>query len=112
MDKLENIKHEDFTKPQSYMSECNIEKARMMFSLRARMFHCRGNHHGSYTVGNRGCEACVTAGNTEVEEETQCHLSRCPEYEPLRQGLDLSQQDDLIQYFTAVMRMREELRKN
>ena len=107
MDKLESIKHEDFTKPQPYMSECNVERARLMFSLRCRMFHCRGNHHGSYKVDDRGCQACVSAGDGEAEEDTQDHIARCPEYEPLRRGLDLTQQSDLITYFTAVMRKRE-----
>ena len=116
-DKLNDVKHEDFTKVQDYMISKNIENARMMFSLRSRMFHCRANHHGSYGPQERGCPACVEAdrrdgasGGEEIEEESQSHISRCQEYEYLRRGLDLYCQDDLVKYFSAVMLERDKIK--
>ena len=112
--KLEDVKNENFTKVQDYMKNKNIQSARMMFSLRSKMFHCRANHHGSYGPDERGCPACEKAERVsgasrigDLEEESQSHISRCPEYEHLRRGLDLYCQDDLVRYFTAVMLERD-----
>ena len=120
-DKLNDVKNDDFTNIQNYMKDKTIEGARVMFSLRSRMFSCRGNQHGSFGTNNRGCPACVSArakGDTmdptmvavAVEEETQGHLAECPQYQHLRQGLDLYTQGDMVKYYMAVTREREKFR--
>ena len=69
-DKCSEIRHEDFREVQSYMKENSIEKARMMFSLRAKMYNCRANMHGSYDKDDRGCPAFTLAqGREEGRQE-------------------------------------------
>ena len=90
----------------------------MKFSLRGRMYNCRANYHRRYDTNNRGCPACIEARGTEdnsdssqdgpeVKEETQSHLSICPYYSHLRQGLDITTTEGMVQYFQAVLRERD-----
>ena len=104
-EKCKDIKHEDCREVQRYMKTNSIEKARMKFSLRAKMYNCRANMHGKYDEDNRECPACTMAQGREedkegiraegrvearVEEESQSHLSVCPHYAHLRMGLDIT----------------------
>ena len=57
----------------------------------------------------RGTEDDNISGQdlTEVEEETQSHLSICPHYSHLRQGLEITTTEGMVQYFQAVLRERD-----
>ena len=110
MKKLEDIQNEDFREVQSYMKCCAIEQARLTFSLRSKMYDCRANYHGKYDEDNRGCPACLEAGGQDrqvVEEESQSHLSVCPQYSHLRVGLDISTTKGMVEYFRAVLYERD-----
>ena len=116
-DKCEEIKHEDFREVQQYMKNLSIESARMKFSLRAKMFNCRANMHGKYDKEDRGCPACTMARGREdrlegevegrVEEESQSHLSVCPQYAHLRLGLDITTIEGMVSYFQSVLKERD-----
>jgi hypothetical protein len=47
----------------------------------------------------------VGVETVEVEEETQSHLINCPQYQHLRQGLDIYRMEDMVKYFQAVLSM-------
>ena len=121
-DKCEEIKHEDFREVQQYMKNLSIERARMKFSLRAKMFNCRANMHGKYDKEDRGCPACTRAqasegggvqdrlegrGESRVEEESQSRLSICPQYAHLRVGLDITTTEGMVAYFQSVLKERD-----
>ena len=52
-------------------------------------------------------ERTVVVVTVEVEEETQSHLIICPQYQHLRQGLDMYRLEDMIKYFQAVLKERD-----
>ena len=71
------------------------------------MLPWKANMKGSH-MSNLFCEACRGRGSEEVEVESDSHVMVCPGYSNLRQGLDLSQDGDLVSYIQAVMLAREE----
>ena len=48
------------------------------------------------------CDGC---GNLD----TQCYLMWCPAYAPLREGLDIDSDVDVVKYFQEVFKLRETL---
>ena len=56
--KLEDIKHEDFRKPQNYMESKSVENARMAYRIRCKMVKTfKMNFKNSYK--NLKCENCL-----------------------------------------------------
>ena len=113
-EKCSEIRHEDFREVQSYMKENSIEKSRTMFSLRAKMYNCRANMHGSYDKDDRGCLACTLAQGREegreedwVDEESQSHLTVCPHYAHQRTGLDITITEGMVAYFQSILKERD-----
>ena len=49
------------------------------------------------------CDSC------ERSIETQSHLLWCPAYSSIREGKDLNNEQDLINYIKKVMQVRDEL---
>ena len=70
------------------------------------MVHVKDNFKNMHKKKTNGlaCESCNT-----VQTETQAHVLRCLAYDKLREGLTLSNQDDLIKYFREVMMVRDKL---
>ena len=52
--------------------------------------------------------ACVACG---LEEESNSHVMQCAEFEDLREGRDLKNNSDLINFFRDVMTRREKIEK-
>ena len=50
--------------------------------------------------------ACVSCG---TEEEVNTNVMVCKHYEDLRQGLDFSNNKDLVKFFKGVMSRREDI---
>ena len=103
--KLEDIKSDSFGR-KDYLSNKSIENSRMMIRIRSKMVHVKDNFknmHKNKTYG-LACESC-----NKVQTETQAHVVMCPAYDKLREGLTLSNQDDLIKYFREVMMARDKL---
>ena len=48
--------------------------------------------------------ACIGCGAVD----TFLHLKWCPKYAEMREGKDLNEDKDLVDYITSVMRAREE----
>ena len=125
-EKLSDVCHEDFREVQPYMKNNSVEQARMKFSLCAKMYNCRANLHGKYDEEDRGCPACAQAqaskgggvqdrlkgrGESRAEEESQSHLSICPQYAHLRVGLDRTTTEGMVAYFQSVLKERDKKRE-
>ena len=52
------------------------------------------------------CDSCQSA------IETQNHILWCPSYSELREGKDINNNADLIEYFQKVMKIRDKLKIN
>ena len=103
--KLEDIKSDSFGR-KDYLSNKSIENSRMMIRIRSKMVHVKDNFKNMHKNKTNGlaCESC-----NKVQTETQAHVVMCPAYNKLREGLTLSNQDDLIKYFREVMMARDKL---
>ena len=99
-----NTEKENF-EAKSYLQELNLVQARTKFKLRSRMLEVKNNYRGQYKKTNLLCEGC------KVSIETQDHVLYCPYYSDLRQGIDLSCDKDLVNYYREVMNIRDKLKK-
>ena len=104
--KLKNgpMKEESFqTKP--YLREYKLDDSRTLFKYRSKMLDFKFNYKNnpSHTKDLWNCDSCQSA------IESQDHILWCPAYVKLREGKSLESNEDLVQYFTSVMKIRENL---
>ena len=85
---------------KDYMKTKNIMESRMLFRIRTKMLDLKENMKGRYK-SNLECDACDSQ-----ESESQSHIMRCEGYKSLREGMDFSQDKDLVNYFSQVMKIR------
>ena len=53
------------------------------------------------------CENCASTSFSDIGvRDTQTHILLCPGLTNLREGLDLSKDKDLVDYFQAVIKLR------
>ena len=96
--KLEAVKNDDFTKLPEYMNDKSLARARMAFRIKSEMVNkIKMNYKGSYK-NNLACDKCEGGQN-----ETQCHAMLCPGWAEQRDGLDLSQMSDMVEFFTRLL---------
>ena len=97
--KLEDIKHDNFRAFQSYFNDKNLETARMKFKIRTKMLEkIPGNYKNlcKYTESGLKCNLCPA-------DMTQNHCLICPGRVSMRKDLDMSNLDDLVEYFTQIL---------
>ena len=99
--KLEAIKEENMRRKE-YFETKSLENTRLMFRIRTRMIDLKANFKNKPTNKKDGwkCEGCGT------EIETNCHVLVCKAYEQVRAGKDLKCDEDLVQFFKQVMKIR------
>ena len=100
--KLKNIKNSNFKEMQSYFNDRNLENSRMKFKIRTKMLQkIPGNFKNLYKNVENGikCDFCS-------EDMTQNHCVSCPGRKEDRIGLDMSNLDDLVVYFTNILNNR------
>ena len=88
---------------KDYFKALNLPDARLKFSLRTKMtktvqMNFKGNPR--YAKNGWKCLECDTS-------DTQDHIVRCRSYQDIRIGKDLNSDKDLVDYFRAVIKMRE-----
>ena len=105
--KLEEIKNQG-VKVKEYFSGRNIVDTRMMFRIRTRMIELKANFKNNQKFKKEGwkCEGCGK------EVETNGHVMNCIAYEHVRDGKDLTSDEDLVQFFKEVMKMRMQRKNN
>ena len=97
--KLQDIRHSDFTKLQEYFNDTDLENARMKFKIRTKMLDkIPGNFKNRYKENENGlkCDFCI-------DDLTQNHCVICPERIIMREGLDMTNLDDLVIYFKDIL---------
>jgi hypothetical protein len=98
-----NILSKETCDIKSYMKSLNLPEARMKFAIRSqmtRMVQMNFKRDPGYTKNHWKCQDCFTP-------DTQEHIIRCPSYQHLRTGKDLSSDKDLVQYFREVLSLRD-----
>ena len=97
--KLQDIRHSDFNKFQSYFNDKNIENARMKFKIRSKMLEkIPGNFKNKYK-NMENCLKCIFC----EDEMTQNHCTVCPGREEHIRNLDMTNLDDLVKYFKVIL---------
>ena len=105
--KLQNIKNDNFGR-KDYLSSKSIENCRMNMRVRSHMVKVKQNFKNLHKNKPNGlfCEYCK-----KTEVESQIHVLSCTAYKKLREGLDLSKHEDMINYYREVMAYRDKLSK-
>ena len=88
---------------KEYLKSLNLPDARMKFALRSKTTKTvQMNYKGEkkYIKNGWKCQDC------EIPD-TQDHIVRCPCYQQLRVGKDLTSDKDLVEYFRKVIQIRE-----
>ena len=99
--KLEHLTEEPF-ECKEYIKQLTMEQIRMKFRIRTKMVKTKMNMKN--LDANWLCDSCETA------IDNQSHLIWCLAYAKLREGKNLESDDDLIDYFTKVLKIRAELK--
>ena len=106
LEKLTEIKKcDEQFQTKEYLKMMNIEDARTKFKLRTHMLDVKFNykHMPKNEKSLWQCDSCQTA------IETQSHIMWCPSYSELREGKDINNDNDLIEYVKSVLKIREKL---
>ena len=112
----QEIKNKDYKKIKSFLNEnCdlkeyfkafNVEDVRTKFRLRTQMVDAKLNFKNKNNYSNELwlCDSCQSS------IESQSHLLWCPAYQNLRDGKNLNNDKDLINYIKQVLEIRQDLK--
>ena len=86
-----------------YITEMKLREARTLFRVRSSMVPAKMNMkaNAKYARELWKCDDCMSM-------DAQSHILWCPAYAPLREGKTLSNDLDLVHYFQAVIKIRED----
>ena len=97
--KLEDIRNSDFSHFQEYFNDRDLETSRMKFKIRSKMLDkIPGNFKNRYK-NIQNCLKCLFCD----EDMTQNHCLLCPGRQEHRKNLDMTNLDDLVIYFNAIL---------
>ena len=99
------MKNENFG-TKLYLKKYKQEDARLYFKYRTKMLDFKFNYKNDKTHSKElwNCDSCQSA------IKSQDHILWYPAYVSLRDGKSLDNDNDLIKYFTEVMKIREKLK--
>ena len=101
--KLEDdpILEENFCK-KTYLESLNLIDSRLMYRIRSKTTGAKMNMKSSEKFSKElwKCEDC---GNID----SQSHILWCPAYSPQREGKNISDEKDIVEYFREVFQFRE-----
>ena len=85
-----------------YVTEMKMHDARVQFSIRSRMFRCKMNYLNDpvYKSEQWRCDDCLSC------VDSQSHILYCPAYQYLREGKSLKSDQDIVDYFREVVKIR------
>ena len=102
--KLEDIKNDDFRELQGYFDDKSVEKARMAFKIRSHMVpEIPGNFKNKFRGKGNGSDGLTCPYCTQGDIMTQDHCLTCTEWTQLRDGLDVTNIDDLVIFFRKLL---------
>ena len=106
---------------KDYVTEMSLTNARTHFRLRSSTLPLKMNMRSQREFAEVmwRCDACYSSGTindakkesrigTTICPETTSHIFWCPSYAPLRAGLSVDNDLDVVKYLQSVMRIREE----
>ena len=81
----------------------SLRQARTNFRIRSNMIRTKMNRKSSPKFSNElwKCDDFLSL-------DSQSHIMWCPAYAPLREGKSLKSDADLVAYFQAVIKLRED----
>ena len=94
---------------KEYVKSSTLYTARKTWEVRSHMLDVAGNYPGQrkYEESNWRCQAC----NLNVKEDQE-HLARCEGHKDLRGEADLSNEKELVDFFSRVMERRKQQKWN
>ena len=102
--KLEDIKEEDFRELQPYSDDKSVDNGRMAFRIRSQMVKdIPGNFKNMYRVRGTVKDGLTCPDCRGEEIMTQSHCLACPAWSELRQGLDITDINDLVVFFRKLL---------
>ena len=101
LEKLEVMKDEAYER-KTYLSDLNMNDARVLFRIRTRTIKCKMNQSCSQAT-KASLWKCQGCGKID----TQIHILYCPSYKHLRDGKSLYNDQDLVNYFREVLKLRD-----
>ena len=98
-----NVLSDENFEIKDYLKTLNLPDARIKFAIRSKMtktvqMNFKGNP--KFAENHWKCQHCFTP-------DTQEHILRCPCYQHLRVGKEMSSDKDLVDYFRKVINLRE-----
>ena len=104
MEKMKVMRSEDWGMKE-YVRTGHLYSVQSTWQVRAYMLRVADNysHHFRYLAISWLCQACWL----QVRKD-QDHLGSCAGYEDLRQGVDMEDDKELVEFYQAVMRRRGE----
>ena len=105
MDKMKVIQAESWGLKE-YVKSGNLYSVRSTWELRAYMLKVAGNysHHSRYLATDWRCQAC----QLQVREDQDHLATTCDGYKDLREGKDMDDDKEMVDFFRMVMRRREQ----
>ena len=100
--KLSDIKHEDFSKVQTYFSGKSVENTRMAFRVRSHLvpkISC--NFKNKYKNSENGLTCSYCKENVDM---SQSHCLQCEAWVDLRSDLDLTNIEDMVAFFRRMLK--------
>ena len=99
---------ETLTEPfeqKEYLHTKIVQQARVMFSSQSHMFPCKMNFIGEpkFKIDLWRCDSCQT------NIDSQSHVMVCEAYKSLREGKDINNNNDIAEYLTKVVLIREKM---
>ena len=95
---------------KDYFKRLTLTEARMKFAVRVQQVRTVRMNQMSNPEFARLCWRCVhcdLAGR--LSPDSQAHITWCPSYQHLREGKDLQDDRDLVQYLQADLQLRDDL---
>ena len=97
---------------KNYMVSLHLQSARLRFKIRARMtptIQMNFKNDPKFKANMWTCLGCDTGSEDGTNlgcPDTQAHVLLCRGYSDLRDGKNLENDRDLVEYFAAVIRRR------
>ena len=96
---------------KSYLKNMNLEQGRRKFAIETQMvdtikFNFMSNKE--YEQSNWACDYCLEHKKI-YKPDSMKHVSECENYSQLRQGLNMDQDNDMVNYFIKVVKFRNNL---
>ena len=88
-----------------YIKELKLHEARTMFRIRTLMMPAKLNMKNNPKFANQQwkCDACKRI-------DSQSHILWCPYFAPVREGKNINEDKDLVDYFQKVFKSEKTLR--